>query len=86
MNTPTRIWIKPAQVKELRATLCGLLIEGEDAADLIDELHGCLQSSAWKRIGSADLEDIAGTMRAECEAFNEREIEIHELEMKGAEA
>ena len=80
-NTVIRRWATRQQINAIKAMLRGFYMEGEEAADLIDELHASLHDSSWKRIGSGDLEAFADTMRAECEAFAEQEIEQHHKEM-----
>ena len=77
-NTVIRRWATRQQINQLKAMLRGCYMEGEEAAELIEELHASLHDSSWKRIGSADLEAVADTMRAECAAFSEQEIEQHQ--------
>ena len=85
-NIQTRSFIKASDLKDLKSQIDKLLMEGEEAAMLIDALYDSLADSSWIRFCSTDLPLVADTMRSECELFNEREIEIHEAEMKGEEA
>lgn len=86
MNTPTRRWASPWQLKHLQIQLSGFLMEGEDAATLLDALHDTLEQSSYKRIGSSSLSEMADTIRSECALFAEVETEIHEAEMQGETA
>lgn len=88
MNIQTRNWSSAEQIKHLKLEMNGLLVEGEDAATLLDAINGMLEQSSYtqRKFGSVFLGDIAETMRYECEVFNEQELEIHEAEMKGEEA
>ena len=86
MNIQTRSFIKASDLKDLKSQIGKFWVEGEDAAAVIDALYAGLAQSSWIRFCSTDLPLVADTMRSECELFNEREIEIHEAEIKGEAA
>ena len=84
-NIQMRSYVGAKQLKDLKSQIDKLLMEGEEAAMLIDALYDSLADSSWIRFCSTDLPLVADTMRYECEVFNEQELEIHEAEMKGEE-
>ena len=76
-NTIIRQWATRQQLNQLKAILRSVYIEGEDAAGLIDELHHSLSNSAWRHVGSSDLEAVADQMRNDCAAFSDQQVEFH---------
>lgn len=64
-----RKFATPQNITFLKSYLAGLDLEGQQAAELLDEMHDCLADSVYIQIGSVDLNDIAGKISKECEAF-----------------
>ena len=83
-NTILRQWATRQQINQVRAMLRTIYMEGEEAADLIDEVNHSLSQSSHKRIGSSDLEAVADQIRHDCEAFNAHEIELHTQQRRTA--
>lgn len=79
-TTPRTCHATPGDLAILKTILRRVHLDGDEAAALLAEIHGALEGSRWKRLGSFSVGDMADQMAGEVEAFRESAEYLAEAE------
>ena len=74
MTTPTRLSIGKAGLAALRDQFKRMKLDSFQVAQLVQELHDCMQCDAYTGYGSVELDLVSSTMKDEISTFMERTI------------